>query len=153
MKRAIRLWTILCFFHIFIFCVNESIAFSYVRHKKKEVIMSNQNIRNDNIQERNDKDSYEYNEGKAVSKSSVSTLDRDNRKEGEGRELGAGEAIQRLFATPVNQWTLAQWGLLLVLIWLVGHFLRRCPCIYDMIACYCCYELFCDPEPAGFIAC
>lgn len=65
----------------------------------------------------------------------------------------AGETVARLFSTPVAQWTLEQWGLLFILIWLAGWFLRRCPCITDLLACFCCYELFCDDHPAGFVAC
>jgi hypothetical protein len=91
----------------------------------------------------------------------ISTLSLERRRsndenigqeEEDSRKLG-GEAVERLFSTPVAQWTLAQWGLLFVLLWLVRYFLRRCPCIYDMIACYCCYELFCDPDPTGFVPC
>ena len=70
------------------------------------------------------------------------------------RNLG-GEAVADLFTTPIDQWSLAQWGVLFVLMWLSSYFLRRCPCIWDMIACYCCFELLCDPnpDPVGFVAC
>ena len=69
------------------------------------------------------------------------------------RKLG-GEAVFRLFETPIAMWTLGQWALLFVLIWLASYFLNRCcPCFYDLLACFCCYELFCDPDPAGFILC
>lgn len=77
---------------------------------------------------------------------------KDKNEEEMNRQL-AGEAVAKMFSTPVAQWTLAQWGLLLILIWLIGHCMRRCPCITDILACFCCYELFCDDNPAGFVAC
>ncbi len=85
--------------------------------------------------------------------------DKDNEKikeiskeEDMERELAAS-AFAQLFATPIAQWTLAQWGLLFIILWLVGYFMRRCTCLYDILACYCCYEIFCDPDPVGFVAC
>lgn len=74
-----------------------------------------------------------------------------SKEEEEQRKLNV-DTVARLFATPIAQWTLAQWGLLFILIWLAGYFLRRCPCIYDLLACFCCYELFCDPDPVGFFS-
>ena len=88
----------------------------------------------------------------------LKTLDQDSVKIVDGdanekRELG-GEAVWRLFETPIGNWTLSQFALLFVLLWLASYFLNRCcPCFYDLLACFCCYELFCDPDPAGFMLC
>jgi hypothetical protein len=68
------------------------------------------------------------------------------------RRLG-GEIIARLFNTPIAQWTLSQWLTLFILIWLVGYFFSCCPCIKDLLACFCCYELFCANDPMGFVLC
>lgn len=134
----------------------QSSAFSNLRGDNREVIKYS-DITKDNALQSNEVIGPNTNIGEIVSASSQEIRETNNenkRKEEEynTRKLG-GEAVERLFSTPVAQWTLAQWGLLFVLLWLVGHFLRRCPCIYDMIACYCCYELFCDPDPTSFVPC
>ena len=81
----------------------------------------------------------------------IDKLSEENTDE-EKRKLG-GEQVMRLFSTPIAQWTLGQWALLFVLIWLAGYALKCCPCITDILACFCCYELFCANDPGGFIAC
>mmetsp|Transcript_8137 Transcript_8137/g.10340 ORF Transcript_8137/g.10340 Transcript_8137/m.10340 type:complete len:149 (-) Transcript_8137:349-795(-) len=73
----------------------------------------------------------------------------DGTEDDQKRHLGA-ESLARLFSTPIGQWTIHQWIVVFILIWLLGYFLRCCPCIYDILACFCCYELFCDPNPGGF---
>ena len=85
---------------------------------------------------------------RALSKDSV--VEKVAEEQQQERKLNM-DTVARMFATPIAQWTLSQWALLFVLIWLTGYFLRRCPCIYDLLACYCCYEIFCDPNP-GFLA-
>ena len=63
------------------------------------------------------------------------------------------QVVQRLFTTPVKDWTLEQWLLLLVIFWLVSYFLRRfhCGCLQDILACFCCYSLFCDDGTLAYM--
>ncbi len=156
MKTTISLWFIL--FSLFmLLLIQTSAAFSNLRGKSREVVKYSDIIKDSTLLQSNEVLVVGPNNiSEIVSVSSQErreTINENERKEEEdSRKLG-GEAVQRLFSTPLAQWTLAQWGLLLVLLWLVGHFLRRCPCIYDMIACYCCYELFCDPDPTSFVPC
>jgi hypothetical protein len=65
------------------------------------------------------------------------------------------QAVHQLFTTPVRDWTLQQWLLMLLIFWLVSYFLRRCHCgcLQDILACFCCYSLFCDDGTLAYALC
>ena len=53
------------------------------------------------------------------------------------------EGLQSLLTTPLKDWTLQQWLVLLVIFWVTYNFCC-CGCMQDIIACFCCYSLFCN---------
>ena len=144
--RASRLsWVVLLV--ISAICFTQGNA-SSLRHGN-ESGRSSRHVQVDSVKRQKDETNEATNDNNKRLKHSPHDAEDTLRKRNDQRNLGA---VDRLFTTPVAQWTLNEWLILFVFIWLVGYFLRRCPCIYDLLACYCCYELFCDPNPAGFSA-
>jgi len=59
----------------------------------------------------------------------------------------------QIFNKPINQWEFRDWITLLILLFILSAVLgcmrriRCCGCdLVDLIACWCCYEICCDPS-------
>jgi len=86
---------------------------------------------------------------------------KENFRSNQEQRMTEDNSVTKLFSTPINEWSLEQFALFLVLIMFV-FILLGCMCcgscfgrggggggncLTDIIACYCCYECCCDDGP------